>query len=99
MAFFIDVYVGGTEQLLPENGSTPTTSPILMDMAYSSGILVLTTFPEPTQGGTTTGDGTYLIGEEATVSATPNEHWAFKNWELEGEIVSTDAEYTFEVEE
>ena len=30
------VQVGGTEQLLPENTSTPTTSPLLADMTYMS---------------------------------------------------------------
>ena len=30
-----DVQVGGTEQILPENTSTPTTSPIIADITYS----------------------------------------------------------------
>lgn len=32
-------YKGGTEQLLPENGSTPTTSPFLGDIKYPQGLL------------------------------------------------------------
>lgn len=32
-------YKGGTEQLLPENGSTPTTSPFLGDIKYLQGLL------------------------------------------------------------
>ena len=32
-------YKGGTEQLLPENGSTPTTSPFLGDIRYPQGLL------------------------------------------------------------
>ena len=31
---FFDVYKGGTEQILPENGSEPTTSPIIADIQY-----------------------------------------------------------------
>lgn len=31
-------YKGGTEQLLPENGSTPTTTPILADIQYPDGL-------------------------------------------------------------
>lgn len=32
------VAVGGTEQLLPENGASPTTSPILADIQYPDGL-------------------------------------------------------------
>lgn len=32
-------YKGGTEQLLPENGSTPTTSPFMGDIKYPQGLL------------------------------------------------------------
>ena len=96
---FFKSYKGGTEQLLPENGSVPVTAPILADMNYSSGAIEVTTYPNPEQGGETSGDGWYLVGEEATVNATPNEHYAFNNWVLDGEIVSTDPEYTFEVKD
>ena len=32
-------YKGGTEQLLPENGSTPTTAPFNGDIRYPQGLL------------------------------------------------------------
>ena len=32
-------YEGGTEQILPENGSVPTTSPIIADIKYPQGLL------------------------------------------------------------
>lgn len=32
-------YEGGTEQILPENGSTPTTSPFIGDIKYPQGLL------------------------------------------------------------
>ena len=89
---------GGTEELLPTNTSTPTTTPILCDIKY--GIRVgIYTHPNPEQGGVTSGDGMYYIGDTATVTATPNEHYAFESWVLDGEIVSTDPEYTFEVKD
>ena len=96
---FFKTYKGGTEQLLPENGSVPTTAPIICDLMYSSGAIQVTTYPNPEHGGETSGDGWYLVGEEATVNATPNEHYVFNNWVLDGEIVSTDPEYTFEVKD
>lgn len=36
---FFKAYKGGTEQLLPENGSTPTTSPFKGDIKYPQGLL------------------------------------------------------------
>lgn len=36
---FFKSYKGGTEQLLPENGSVPTTSPIIADIKYPQGLL------------------------------------------------------------
>jgi len=35
---FFKAYKGGTEQLLPENTSTPTTTPILADIQYPDGL-------------------------------------------------------------
>ena len=36
---FFKAYKGGTEQLLPENGSTPTTSPFKGNIKYPQGLL------------------------------------------------------------
>ena len=52
------------------------------------------------EGGTVTGlenDGVYAEGTEATLTATPAEGYEFVNWTEGEEVVSTDAEYTFEV--
>ena len=40
----------------------------------------------------------YLEGETCTLTATPNEGWAFYNWWENGEIVSTNPEYSFTIE-
>ncbi len=42
-------------------------------------------------------DGDTNLGAELTIVATPNEGWAFVNWMLGEEVVSTEAEYTFQV--
>ena len=49
------------------------------------------------EGGTVEGTGSYLEGETCTLTAIPNEEWAFVNWIEDGEEVSTDIEYTFTV--
>ena len=49
----------------------------------------------PTTGGTITGIGTYLEGQSCTVVATANANYTFTNWTENGNVVSTDASYTF----
>ena len=51
----------------------------------------------PTNGGNVTGGGTYQEGESCTVVATPNDNYTFTNWTEDGNVVSTDASYTFTV--
>ena len=51
----------------------------------------------PTNGGTVTGGGTYNQGQQCTVSATPNPGYTFTNWTEGGNVVSTNANYTFSV--
>ena len=47
--------------------------------------------------GTVTGAGEYEDGATATITATPNFDYVFVNWTLNGEVVSSEATYTFTV--
>lgn len=49
------------------------------------------------QGGTVSGGGTYPLGQQVTVTATPNSGFYFKGWANNGsaQIISTAASYTF----
>ena len=49
------------------------------------------------QGGTVSGGGTYPLGQEVTVTATPNSGFYFKGWAYNGsaQIISTAASYKF----
>ena len=49
--------------------------------------------------GTVTGTGTYLEGVTATLTAAPDKGYKFVNWTKGGEVVSTDATYSFPVTE
>ncbi len=57
----------------------------------------------PSEGGTVTGAGAYLIGETCTVTATPAEGYVFSNWKennvvvVDGENNPVPATYTFTV--
>lgn len=53
--------------------------------------------PNPTIGGTVTGDGSYEQGQSCTVQATANTGYTFLQWTENGEQVSTNANYTFTV--
>jgi hypothetical protein len=54
--------------------------------------------PNPNIGGTVTGGGTYEGGQQCTVTATANTGYTFNNWTENGEVVTTNASYTFIVE-
>ncbi len=52
----------------------------------------------PSDAGTVSGAGDYTPGTMATLTATPNEGFAFLNWTEDNAVVSTDASYSFTVE-
>lgn len=52
----------------------------------------------PADQGSTTGDSEYVIGDQATVTATPAAGYKFVNWTEDGVELSTSASYTFTVE-
>ena len=41
---------------------------------------LITVVAEPTEGGEVTGGGEYLVGEEVTLTASPNGNYTFKQW-------------------
>jgi hypothetical protein len=51
----------------------------------------------PTIGGSVAGGGTYNQGQSCTVTATPNAGYSFTNWTENGNVVSTNRNYTFTV--
>ena len=53
----------------------------------------------PAETGAVTGTGEYEQGSEATLVATPAAGYAFKNWTIGGTEISTEATYTFTVNE
>jgi len=54
----------------------------------------IATSSNPSNGGTTTGDGTYLYGSTITVNASANAGWYFQNWTENGTVVSTTPNYS-----
>ena len=52
---------------------------------------------DPSNGGTVTGGGNYTYGQSCTVTATAATGYTFTNWTENGNVVSTNANYTFTV--
>ena len=57
----------------------------------------ITTASAPSNGGTTTGGGTYNYGQTCTVTASAANGYSFTNWTENGTQVSTNANYSFTV--
>ena len=51
----------------------------------------------PSNGGTVSGGGTYNYGSTCTLTATPAIDYAFTSWKVNGNVVSSNAVYTFTV--
>ena len=66
----------------------------LENTAYSISVT-----PNPTSGGTVSGGGVYDVEESCTIRAYPATGYSFSNWTKNGEVVSTNATYTFAVTE
>jgi len=58
---------------------------------------VINAMPNPTEGGTVSGGGTYAVGTSCTLTATPSAGYTFVSWIENGAIVSTSSTYNFTV--
>ncbi len=59
------------------------------EFLFSNNVLV-TVSVNPEEAGEVTGAGEYSLGAEATLSAIANPGFAFKDWSIEGESISTE---------
>ena len=88
-------YAAGTAMIVvTRNQRQPyiTTVPITASAEYT-----ISTNVSPANSGTVTGAGTYYENTECTLTATANHGYAFDNWTLNGNVVSTNPTYTFTV--
>ena len=60
-------------------------------------IFYIEAFANPEEGGSVSGSSYYFLNDYCTLLATPNEGYVFVNWTKDGEVVSTEPEYVFEV--
>jgi len=62
---------------------------------FTENTYTITVSANPSNGGTATGGGTFTYGQSCTVTATANTGYSFVNWTENGEVVTTNASYTF----
>ena len=76
----------------------PQRQPYIQDINVStSQSFTITVSANPTNGGTVSGGGTYSQGASCTVHASANPGYTFTNWTENGNVVSINADYTFNV--
>ena len=66
--------------------------PVQLSNSYS-----INAVSNPTEGGAVSGIGTFILDGTCTLIATANPGYTFVNWTENGEIVSSNATYTFTV--
>ena len=77
----------------------PQRQPYIQDINVGGApqTYTITVSANPTNGGTATGGGSYNQGASCTVRATAANGYTFTNWTEGGNVVSTNASYTFTV--
>ena len=64
---------------------------------FSLNSYTIAAMANPEEGGSVSGAGTYNHFATCTLTATPADNFIFNSWVVDGEIVSTETTYTFEV--
>ena len=77
----------------------PQRQPYIQDINVGSApqTYTITVSANPTIGGFVNGGGSYNSGASCTVTASANSGYTFSNWTENGNVVSTQANYTFTV--
>ena len=74
-------------------------APATYEANFSTASYTITATANPTGAGNVTGAGTFSYGTSVTLTATANTGYTFSNWTKNGQVVSTNAAYTFTVTE
>ncbi|MGC9385071.1 MAG: InlB B-repeat-containing protein, partial [Kosmotogaceae bacterium] len=59
----------------------------------------ITASASPAEGGIVSGGGSYELGSDVTLVATPNENWRFDAWYEDDSVISTETSFTFKATE
>ncbi len=71
---------------------------LMLEVTLFQKVFALSLEASPEQGGTVSGEGDFEADQEVTILAEANDGYLFVNWtDSADEVVSTDAEYTFDM--
>lgn len=87
----------GQYQIRVRSTNYPMIGQNIQTLSITSPTFTIDVAANPIEGGSVTGGGTYTEGASCTVSATANTNYTFTNWTENGNVVSTNASYTFTV--
>ncbi len=80
------------------NDNSPNQNPRTQSITVTyNAPATITMSSSPSTGGTVSGGGTFTLGSQHTVIATPNANYSFANWTEGANVVSNSASYTFTV--
>jgi len=92
-------YTVEKEGYITVEGEAEVEEDTTVDIEMVLETFTVTLIANPGEAGTVDGEGEYFYGEEATITATANEGWKFKNWTDEEEnVLTTEPVYSFIVE-
>ncbi len=87
----VDTLITNTLYTFQMPAASITVQLILEDIEY-----IITALPNPAQGGTITGSGSYTYGQQVVLTATPAIGYEFHNWTDEtNNVLSTSPTYIF----
>ena len=87
----------GTEVSLNASYSFTVTDNRMLVAQFQLQSYTVAVSASPSNGGTVSGGGTYYYGQTCTVQASANIGYTFANWTMNGNVVSTQPEYSFTV--
>ena len=92
-------FIGWADGVQDAQRTVTVTGPAEYVANFQLNSYQITATAYPSAGGTVTGGGTYNHFETCTLTATPNAYYEFTSWTKNGQVVSTNATYSFTVTE
>ena len=93
-----DVPAGTNYRIRVISTNYPLVGGNIQTVAIAPSAYTIAVTANPSNAGSVTGGGTYNQGQSCTVTATASTGFTFTNWTENGNVVSTNASYTFNVE-
>ena len=84
-------------QVVTESNENNNFATIQLSVTASTQTYSISTSSNPIAGGITSGGRSYSVGQQATLVATSNSGYTFVNWTENGNSITTNSSYSFNV--